>query len=97
MSDTAFIAEFDVIANIEKVNMPSITICPNPTTDNITIILPENVPYALFTIYDLQGKMIMRKNISCQDVISTGNFVDGIYIYHVTTTKEHFQGKIIRK
>jgi hypothetical protein len=97
MSDTTFIAEFDVITNIEKINIPSVTIYPNPTTNNITVILPENVPSALFTIYDLQGKMIIRKNIRSQDVISTENLADGIYIYHVTTGKEYYQGKIIRE
>jgi hypothetical protein len=70
---------------------------PNPAIDNITITLPEKITQAVFTLYDMQGKMLIRKEVNNQDAVSVSNLASGIYIYHVRTEKENCQGKVVKQ
>jgi hypothetical protein len=72
-----------------------ISVYPNPATDHISVILPENVSNAVFTLYDMQGKVLIQQNIGNQDVVSVNNLAAGIYIYSVITNKQKHIGKII--
>jgi hypothetical protein len=74
-----------------------ISIYPNPATDNINIILPENISQAVFTLYDMQGKVLIRQEVNTQEAISISDLASGIYIYNVRTNKQSYQGKLIRK
>jgi hypothetical protein len=93
--DTAFAATFDISNAIKEIETSTIVIYPNPATDNITVILPENVYQAVFTVYDMQGKILIRKEISNQDAVPVSNLAKGVYIYNVTTDKQRYQGKIV--
>jgi hypothetical protein len=96
-SDTNIIAEFEVMTAIVDIETSTISIYPNPATDNITVILPENVRRGVFTLYDLQSKMLIRQEIGNRDMISVSKLATGIYIYNVRTEKQTCQGKLIRK
>jgi hypothetical protein len=72
-------------------------IYPNPATDNINITLPENISQAVFTLYDMQGKVLIKQEINNQETVAVNNLASGIYIYNVRTSKQNYQGKIIRK
>jgi hypothetical protein len=96
-SDTNITAIFDIIDAITEITTSPIAIYPNPARDHISIILPENVLNAVFTLYDMQGKVLLQQNIGNQDVVSVNNLAAGIYIYSVRTDKVNYQGKIIRK
>jgi hypothetical protein len=94
--DSIFTAIFEstvgIVTNIET---STISVYPNPATDNIHIILPENTPHAIFTLYDMQGKMLIRQEVNNRKTVSVSNLASGIYIYHVRTEKENCQGKIV--
>jgi hypothetical protein len=70
---------------------------PNPATDNVYVTLPENVHSAFFTLYDMQGKMLMKQEVRKEEIISVGNLAAGMYIYNVRTDKQNYQGKMIIK
>jgi hypothetical protein len=74
-----------------------LAIYPNPATDNINITLPENISHAVFTLYDMQGKVLIKQEINNQETVAVNNLASGIYIYNVRTNKQSYQGKIIRK
>jgi hypothetical protein len=95
--DAIFKAIFDYATGIEDIETSTITIYPNPATDNITIVLPENVHRAIFTLYDMQGKVLIQQQINNQDAVSVNKLAAGIYIYNIKTEKENHTGKIIRK
>ncbi|MDR0605547.1 MAG: T9SS type A sorting domain-containing protein, partial [Bacteroidales bacterium] len=76
---------------------PAINVYPNPAKDNIYITLPENISQAVFALYDIQGKVLIRKEIGSQETLSVSNLAGGIYIYHVITDKQTHTGKIIIK
>jgi hypothetical protein len=75
----------------------SMVVYPNPAKDNVHITLPKNISQASFALYDLQGKVVIKKNINNQDIVQVGNLAPGIYIYDVVAGKERYTGKIIRK
>jgi hypothetical protein len=93
--DTAFVATFESEIGIVDIKISSVSIFPNPATDNITVTLPENVHQATFTVYDMQGKMLLQQNIGNQETVSVSNLSAGVYIYHVRTEKESYTGKIV--
>jgi hypothetical protein len=82
---------------IVDIETSTISVYPNPATDNITIILPENVSQGIFTLYDTQSKVLIRQEISNRDIVSVSRLATGIYIYNVRTEKQSYQGKLIRK
>jgi hypothetical protein len=93
------IATYAVRKNVgvKDIQAAGISVYPNPATDNIHIALPENVNHAVFTLYDMQGKTLIRKEINNQEIVPVNNFASGIYIYHVGTEKESYQGKVLKQ
>jgi hypothetical protein len=83
------------IANVYGEN--GITIYPNPAIDNISITLPENVHSAVFTLYDMQGKVLIKQEVKNQETVAINKLASGIYIYNVRTDKQNHTGKLIRK
>jgi hypothetical protein len=84
----------DDVAVEDLVAEDIINIYPNPATDNITISLRENITNAVFTLYDMQGRVLIRQAVSNEDVIPVSEFAAGIYIYNISTGKERYQGKM---
>jgi hypothetical protein len=95
--DSIFTAIFESTVGITNISSSAISVYPNPVTDNIHIVLPENVVHAVFTLYDMQGKVLIRKEVSDRDAVSVSNLANGIYIYNVGTEKEKRQGKIVKQ
>jgi hypothetical protein len=94
--DTTFTAIFESGVGTKSLEISTISVYPNPATDNIYITLPENVARAVFTLYDMQSKMLIRQEISNQDIVSVSHLATGTYIYHVRTEKESYQGKVVK-
>jgi hypothetical protein len=97
VQNTTFIATFDVSTDIKEMETSDISVYPNPVRDNINIHLPDNVYQAVFTLYDIRGKVLIRKEIRNQDAISVSNLAAGIYIYNVRIEKQNYMGKIIKQ
>ncbi|MDR1182196.1 MAG: T9SS type A sorting domain-containing protein, partial [Bacteroidales bacterium] len=95
--DTIFVATFEDGVGITNGEASTMSIYPNPAADNITIVLPENVVHAVFTLYDMQGKVLIRKEVNNREIVSVNNIASGMYIYHVGTEKENRQGKIVKQ
>jgi hypothetical protein len=93
--DISFMAIFDILNAITNIDVSTITVYPNPATDNIHITLPDNVHQAIFTLYDMQGKILLQQEISNQDAVQVSNLAAGVYIYNVRTNKENHRGQLI--
>jgi hypothetical protein len=92
--DTIFIAEFELVVGISKIDAPAVAVYPNPAIDNITVTLPESVAQAVFTLYDMQGRVLMHQSVDSGDAVSIGGIAAGMYIYNVTTEKGSYKGKL---
>jgi hypothetical protein len=93
--DTTFRATFELGVGIAERKASKPTIYPNPATDHINIVLPEEATQAVFILYDMQGKVLIKQNISNRDAIEVSNLASGIYIYNVTTWKQSYTNKIV--
>jgi hypothetical protein len=81
------------VAATEALN---VSIYPNPAVDEVTVVLPDNAGRAVFTLYDVQGRALIRKEISRQGTASVGQLPAGLYIIEVVAGKQSYKGKLIR-
>jgi hypothetical protein len=95
VGDSIFKAIFDVATAIANIETSTITVYPNPATDNIHITLPDNIHQAIFTLYDMQGKILLQQEIDTQDAVSVSKLAAGIYIYNIITNTQTHTGKLI--
>jgi hypothetical protein len=92
-----FINIIDECAAVEELTLENqLSIYPNPAVDNIHITLPENTQ-VLFTLYDMQGRILIKEEVSNRSRVGVNNLASGMYIYKVTTEKETQTGKLIIK
>jgi len=66
-----------------------ITVFPNPTEDFVVIHLSELVNKPEYSIFDLSGKLIAKKDILSTDaVVNMSAFKDGTYIFKINDKRE---------
>jgi hypothetical protein len=96
--DTNFMAIFGRYVSITDIEAPAINVYPNPAKDNITIILPEGNSNMVFTLYDMQGKALIKQDINNnKDVVDISRLAAGIYLYNLTYGKQDYKGKVVKK
>ena len=72
------------------------TIYPNPTSDFLNIISPDNKLFAL-TIYNAIGEIIYTVQAASNYKLSTINFPNGLYFIHMRKEDKFFTKKIIKQ
>jgi len=87
---------------INKIHEEEVCLYPNPATELIYIELPERSSRASVYVYDVMGKLQMKKDISeeIQDgkaEISIKNLKPGFYLMGIITEKKRYTNKIIVK
>jgi len=73
----------------------AVTIYPNPTRDQLTILLNDIDSHSEFYLYDLQGKLILNKTISVTENTISFKIVPGFYLYRLTSQSTEHSGKLI--
>ena len=70
---------------------------PNPTTNQITIKVDNQLLGSVYTIYDTIGKSVLNGKISSElNVIDLGNLSNGVYIIEVASEGKYFKNKFIK-
>ncbi|HOZ30233.1 MAG TPA: T9SS type A sorting domain-containing protein [Bacteroidales bacterium] len=82
--------------NITNLNLNDLAIFPNPTTSIISVVLPEGLKNADFSLFDMQGRCIIEKSIQSESQISVSELSNGLYFYKVVVENEVFSGKLIK-
>lgn len=73
----------------------SLSVYPNPTTDNITIKLNHDLPSS-FKLYNNTGKEVMEKEFKNEEYLSLKPLDSGIYFYEIIDQNGNKKtGKII--
>jgi hypothetical protein len=81
--------------NIESVNN-AIVVYPNPFNNTLTIQANGNNGASEFALYDVAGKLLMKKSISQATTVIPTNVVPGMYFYRFTNEAGSTQtGKLI--
>jgi hypothetical protein len=71
-------------------------IYPNPARTEFTIELSSDNLYFHFSIFDLNGKEVMRDEINqLRTTFSTANLNEGIYFIRLVNGKEIFNKKML--
>ncbi len=91
---------FTVGINETRLNI-SLTAFPNPTTDNLTLLISDfNNENLFYQLYDLQGKLLSRLQITAkQTQINTSSLPSATYIINIVNqeNKKVQSFKIIKK
>lgn len=87
----------DLEVSIDKPSHKRVRIYPNPCTDQITIGFPDQKGTAMFEMFDITGKMVMKKVIASGEIIGLETINKGVYIYLLRFDNEHWPGKIIKE
>jgi PKD repeat protein len=70
---------------------------PNPTTNQITLKVDNQLLGSVYTIYDTIGKSVINGEISSElNVIDLGNLSNGVYIIEVASKGNYFKNKFIK-
>lgn len=68
---------------IDIFSIEGLNIYPNPTSDNITVSIPENMDVVI-DIYSIDGKLMLSKEIFATEKINVGLFENGLYLIRAT-------------
>ena len=72
-------------------------IYPNPCEDFLCVKNGENCTDCIVEIYDLTGKMILKKPIGVSKKINISHLNSGIYLVKITNDGEEYSEKLIKK
>ncbi|MEO6131950.1 MAG: GDSL-type esterase/lipase family protein [Saprospiraceae bacterium] len=89
------------ITSSHEISAPelSVNIAPNPTTDQISIELPESFTHTFDTsVFNLTGKLISHQIISGKSgIISLKELPDGLYFIKINSGEEQVVKKVVKK
>ncbi len=74
--------EFDFADDATTSALSSYSIFPNPAKNSVTITLPASAKSSVITVYDINGKIVLRKNLNSNNTseqINISGFAAGIY------------------
>ena len=89
------------ILNIDdKIKNEKLELYPNPFVDNIQMIIPEDYTPVVFSIYDINGKIIKSESICEFDktiTINANTFKKGTYFIVLSDNKGNMMKKVVVK
>ncbi|MNV05181.1 hypothetical protein D3C71_955080 [compost metagenome] len=68
---------------------------PNPTNNNVQISFSGSD--AELTVYDLQGKVVLKDKIQNQETISLENFEHGVYLFDFKNAQGHSVQRVVKQ
>jgi len=68
---------------------------PNPTTDQVHISFTGSD--AELSIYDAQGKLVLKDLIRNQEIVSLQNFERGVYIFDFRNSQGHSVQRVVKQ
>ena len=82
-------------SSINNLSEKRISIYPNPTNGKVNIVLPKG-EYFHFTLYDLQGRLVLQKdNIAERFVFDTKEISKGTYLIKLESVKGKYSRKLL--
>ncbi len=79
---------------LEEVNIKQATIFPNPFINTISI---TSVTPAVISIYNTEGKLILQKEISGNEILNTETFAKGFYFIEMKSENEVKHLKVFKE
>jgi len=80
----------------DNIKRPEFAIYPNPATEEVQINL-FNIDNAKLTLIDINGRILLKKNIQEQDSVNISNLPANVYFIKIDSEKGKAVKKIIKK
>ncbi|WP_294670493.1 T9SS type A sorting domain-containing protein [uncultured Fluviicola sp.] len=90
-----YIADGDGTASVVSLTPSVFEIYPNPTNDQVHINFSGSD--AELTVYDAQGKMVLKDQIQNQEIISLQNFERGVYLFDFKNSQGHSVQRVVKQ
>ena len=83
---------------IENVEVSDIEVYPNPTDGVVRIVLPEGISkdYACWSIYNMNGILIIEKRLANESDVDIGNVPSGVYLMKIICSDQMFYKIIVK-
>ncbi len=96
-TDTSACVSF-LVSTLEMNTKTHVSLNPNPTHDEISIVLAELEDEVVIEIFNMDGRIIQRKKIQLAKEVSMslGQYVNGIYVVKLTSGKMQQVFKILK-
>ena len=95
-SITGYVADTTTVIRNIKGSGHSFGIYPNPASNGFYIHTGSTASSPV-SIYDLNGRMMLTKQVSDKEFISISNFKKGIYIVKIQTESGSFATKLVKE
>jgi len=92
---TYYYSPFQSLSTVE-VGSESIAIYPNPFRNQLIIQNSASSTPAVFTLHDLQGRVVMQGNVNAQTTLSMEGLKCGIYVYTLRGVQVYQSGKLVK-
>jgi hypothetical protein len=85
--------------NIETYDaaIAGISIYPNPVQNAISLVLPEHTTQASFSLYDMQGRLLLKQTLTAEEQVMVSHLSSGIYLYTIDVNGKRQMGKIVKR
>ncbi len=83
------------IAGLTDYKQALFEVYPNPTTNQVHISFSGSETE--LTVYDLQGKVVLKDNIQNQEVISLENFERGVYLFDLRNSQGQSIHRVVKQ
>ena len=85
------------VNSVSDIEREHISVYPNPVSNLINVQFSEEHITANFELYDLQGRLIMSKNVASREQIDLERLISGMYFYNLVVGDETYTGKLIKE
>jgi hypothetical protein len=92
--------EFASDADASISSLPAYSIFPNPAKNFVTIILPASASSSVITVFDMNGKIVLRKDLnsnSTSEQINISSFAAGMYRVVWQQKEKQYSWKLIKQ
>ncbi|WP_396186167.1 S8 family serine peptidase [Flavobacterium sp.] len=84
--------------SVEAFSKNDFVVYPNPTSDSISVTLPNESNVKIIAIYNVLGQKVLEKNITIPSATISLKYLDkGIYFYKIESNGFSKSGKIIKQ
>ena len=85
------------VNSVFDVETAEISVYPNPVSDQLQIRISNWNGVASFQLLDVQGRLLLSKNVTNQDQIDLSQFSNGLYVYKLIFDGHTSTGKLIKE
>ena len=91
-----FYSQFETTTSVKQNKAKLSTLYPNPVTDNLSFSFAEGIQDVTFDLYDVQGRLVLSREIEGSNTVNLESVKTGIYFYRLTADGKTQTGKVIK-